>query len=44
MFEHVNPKFRFDALGEEVKVIDEVLIKHNCTSQWLASEKVNYVN
>jgi hypothetical protein len=44
IFEHINPKLRFDCIGEEVKVIDEVLIKHNSTCQWLASDKVNYVN
>ena len=27
-----------------MKVNEELLIKHNGTSQWLASDKVNYVN
>jgi hypothetical protein len=31
-------------LGEDVKVNEELLVKHNATSQWLGSEKVNYVN
>ncbi len=31
-------------MGEKVKVNEELLIKHNGTSQWLASENVNYVN
>ncbi len=44
VFEHVSPKYRFDSVGEEVKVTDELLVKHNATSQWLASDKVNYVN
>ena len=44
VIEHINPKYRFDSLGEDVKVNEEILIKHNPTSQWLASDKVNYVN
>ncbi len=44
VFEHTSPKYRFDALGEDVKTMDQLLVKHNATSQWLASDKVNYIN
>ena len=42
--DHVNAKSRFDAVGEEVSITDEILLKHVPTAQWLATDLVNYVN
>jgi len=37
-FDHVNPKVRFEKVGEPVSVDDEVLLKHSHTNNWLGSE------
>lgn len=42
--EHYDPKQRFDCKGLEVAAGDILLIKHCLTCQWLASDKVPYVN
>ena len=36
--EHINPKVRFETYGEPVRSMDDVLLKHSFTCQWLASD------
>lgn len=40
IIEHVDAKQRFDSVGKEVRVSDNVLVKHALTAQWLASDLV----
>ena len=42
--EHYDPKFRFDAAGKDVQPGEQILFKHCLTAQWLASDKVTYIN
>lgn len=42
--EHFDPKIRFDGKGAEVVSGEVLLIKHCTTGQWLASDKVTYIN
>jgi hypothetical protein len=42
--EHVDPKKRFDAVGQDISINEEILIKHVPTAQWLATDNVNYIN
>lgn len=44
VIEHIDPKLRFDAVGEPVESGQPILIKHCITGQWLASDNVTYIN
>lgn len=41
---HINPNLRNSSLGEAVNANEQVLIEHCATSQYLASDKINYRN
>lgn len=40
----MNPNYRNSSLGEPVPANDGVLIEHCATSQYLASDKIDYRN
>jgi len=42
--DYFDPKQRFEQQRQEVLIADPVLIRHVLTSQWLASDIVNYPN
>ena len=42
--EHVDPKIRFEMVGEKVRVNEELLIKHTHTCNWLGSENGKLYN
>lgn len=42
--EHADPKVRFGMVGQPVKANEPLLIKHVLTSQWLATDFVEYKN
>lgn len=43
-FEHIDPRVRFDTLGEPVKVAEPLLLKHTGTSQWLAVDDFQFIS
>jgi hypothetical protein len=44
VIEHVDAKERFHATGREVPAGESFLLKHLLTSQWLATDFVDYIN
>mmetsp|Transcript_33401 Transcript_33401/g.58549 ORF Transcript_33401/g.58549 Transcript_33401/m.58549 type:complete len:484 (+) Transcript_33401:825-2276(+) len=44
VIEHANSKLRFEAQGTPVPANQPILLKHQATGQWLASDRVNYRN
>jgi dolichyl-phosphate-mannose--protein O-mannosyl transferase len=42
IFEHPDPNQRLESIGVPIKVDDTVLIKHEMTNQWLASDNKLY--
>lgn len=44
VIEHADPKVRFESQGHPVQANEALVIKHNLTGQWLASDLINYKN
>ena len=44
VIESFDPKKRFDCKGNQIEAGDTILLKHCLTSQWLATDKVPYIN
>ena len=42
VIKHSDPKIRFESDGLPVGIDDPVIIEHQFTSQWLASDDVDY--
>jgi hypothetical protein len=43
-FDHVDAKVRFEMVGEQISVDDQILLKHAHTSNWLGSESSTFKN
>lgn len=44
MCEYADPKIRFEMVGQPIKSHEPLLIKHVLTSQWLATDVIEYKN
>lgn len=44
IFEHPDPNQRLEMQGAPVQADDSVLLKHEMTNQWLASDNKTYKN